>query len=418
MTNVNTHILNQMCIVHLEISAWSGRSRLDKSDFLDQSQLPPETAVSLGSKKLINDKIISRFHSLRSASHRACEKLGISFVGGYAIRVEDIENIDAQLTELKDQFQMAVADLVNNYQQLTEEWVRENPGFERQLRKALPSAENVGRRFSYDYSIFQIESTPTHDMHAKASKLFGRVLEEVANTARNYIETSLNGSTDKCSFITSRGRSILNTIQSRLRQLTFISSEFGQVADWVENLYHNLPAEGGISGEDYRQFATMLNTLANGERVMETAKLFAGAPKDTAREDLFMPAHSAGISSNIDEPHNIKRSIGYAQAEPSCDWGTNQSDSVTVEQKIDEPTATNGVEQSSMPGVVDGKPKVDETSVILEEETPYFQRVVGADFMPSIKQRKTKTAVSGEEVIVSKPTKRATSFFGIEAANF
>ena len=442
MTNVNTHILNQMCIVHLDISAWSGRSRLDKTDFIDQSQLPPETAVSLGSKKLINDKIISNFHRLRSASHRACEKLGVSFVGGYAIKIDDIDEVDRQLGEIKDEFNQSVETLVNNYVELTEEWIKENPGFEQQLRKALPSAETVARKFSYDFSIFQIESVPSHDMHKKANKLFDRVLDEVAETAKNYINTSLKGDTNHCSYITSRGRSILNTIQSRLRQLTFVSSEFGLVADWVEDLYNKLPAEGGIRGDDFRQFAMMLNTLANGDRIMEAAKLFADAPKDAGSTDLFMPFDTSVPSKEVspevsddnktDENVQAEKSAKAAQAEPSCEWGT--STTVPIEpkackeekpaEKPAEPETTEQVlgsepeEDISKSSEEEKKPVVDKSPEIQEEPSEPTKRVVGSDFMPSIPNRKPKPAVSGEEAVASKPAYRPASFPGIEAANF
>lgn len=441
MTNVNTHILNQMCIVHLDISAWSGRSRLDKTDFVDQTQLPPETAVSLGSKKLISDKIISNFHRLRSASHRACEKLGVSFIGGYALKMEDIDEIDRQLNAIKDEFNQSVATLFNDYVALTEEWIKDNPGFEQQLRKALPSAEAVARKFSYDFSIFQIESIPSHDMHKKANKLFDRVLDEVAETAKNYITASLKGDTDSCSYITSRGRSILNTIQSRLRQLTFVSSEFGLVADWVEDLYNKLPAEGGIRGNDYRQFSMMLNTLTQRSQVMQAAKLFANAPKDAGNNDLFMPANTPEPSKEepavksteiVEEKIEVEPSVETAQGTPSCDWGTSDmAPSEPIEdnkepapemEKDPEPTeqlTTKEPEEDISTSDNDvEKPEADETPVIQERPVEATKLVVGADYMPSIPNRTPKPAVSGEEAVASKPAHRPASFTGIEAANF
>tara|TARA_R110001583_G_scaffold191644_1_gene357243 strand:+ start:9951 stop:11279 length:1329 start_codon:yes stop_codon:yes gene_type:complete len=442
MTTVNTQILTQMAIVNLDISAWSGRSRLNKEDFIDQTMLPPDTAVSFGSKKLIQNSIISKFQQLRSRSHRTCMKYGIQFVGGYAIKLTDIDQLDHELRGIQMEFNESVSDLVNNFQELTDEWIKENPGFEEQLRKAMISAEKVSKKFGYDFSFFQVESLPNHDLHAKASKLVDRVLDEVADLANDYIKNSLKGSTQSSAYITSRGRSILDTIQKRLRQLSFVNSEFDVVADWVQDLHEELPATGGIRGADYRKFANMLDTLTDGDRVMRTARLFAEQPEE-AKADLFkcsaaVPPKEEIVSEPIEE--EAERPMASepaavpnepAQSQPSCEWGASfvapcepaeetlpiinaavieaTPSPEGVEQEVEEPSeAMNGSEE----------PGVDESPVIEVQEDHQSQLVVGGDFMPSIAPRTPSASVTPQETRVSTVVPKQSSVPNIAVANF
>ncbi|WP_336107824.1 DUF3150 domain-containing protein [Thalassospira sp. CH_XMU1420-2] len=442
MTTINTQILTKMAIVNLDISAWSGRSRLDKDDFIDQSMLPPDTAVSLGSKKLIQNSIISKFQQIRSRSHRTCMKYGIPFVGGYAVRLSDIDQLDHELRDIQMEFNQRVSDLVNNFEELTNEWIKENPGFEQQLRKAMISSEKVARKFGYDFSFFQVESLPSHDLHKKASKLVDRVLDEVADLANDYIKNSLKGSTDSVSYITSRGRSILDTIQKRLRQLSFVNSEFDVVADWVKALYDKLPATGGISGDDYRQFASMLNTLTNGEQVMQTAQLFAQQPDDR-NVDLFncsaaTPSPEALPAEPVEEETNNTAVAETtvipnepAQSHPRCDWGASPAAQVEPAEEAQTPNTALAVEEApslseepqeteetSQTQAVTDEPVVEETPVVEEQNIANTQLVVGADFMPSISHRTPNVAVTTQSKPVSKAVPAQPTIAGIACAGF
>ncbi|MFX4226329.1 MAG: DUF3150 domain-containing protein [Porticoccaceae bacterium] len=442
MTTINTQILTKMAIVNLDISAWSGRSRLAKEDFIDQSMLPPDTAVSFGSKKLIQNSIISKFQQIRSKSHRTCMKYGIPFVGGYAVSLSDIDQLDHELREIQLEFNERVADLVNNFEELSNEWIKENPGFEQQLRKAMISSEKVARKFGYDFSFFQVESLPNHDLHKKASKLVDRVLDDVAELANGYIKDSLKGTTSSVTYITSRGRSILDTIQKRLRQLSFVNNEFDVVADWVQDLHDKLPATGGIRGNDYCQFAAMLDTLADGERVISTARLFADQPEES-KADLFtcsaatpspetLPVEpTEEVSTNVTAMETAVVPNEPAQSHPSCEWGASKAVSNEPAKETQTPSTapvidvtpsaeeiTQGAIDASEPEALEEKPMVDENPVIEEQEAAENQLVVGADYMPSIAPRSPNTVVTPQKPSSAKMVPVQPDFSGIACAGF
>ena len=94
-------VLQQVvCFSLEEISLWGARKKLRTEDLkLTQGDvLPPKDLASLGSKKIFNPKALAKFEALKKRAHVACGRVGIRFMGGYAVpeSVADDLAVDAR----------------------------------------------------------------------------------------------------------------------------------------------------------------------------------------------------------------------------------------------------------------------------------------------------------------------------------
>ena len=81
-----TRILDQMSVIALDCSIWSGARRLKPEDLVlgKGGKLPSDEVVSPGSKKLCKREVLKPFHRLRDQACRLCGREGVRFLGGYA----------------------------------------------------------------------------------------------------------------------------------------------------------------------------------------------------------------------------------------------------------------------------------------------------------------------------------------------
>ena len=83
------NILENISILILSVSLWSGRKKLRPEDLrlADGSELPPDKLATLGSKRVMNPAALTPFASYKSRAERAVLSVGTRFLGGYAVPV-------------------------------------------------------------------------------------------------------------------------------------------------------------------------------------------------------------------------------------------------------------------------------------------------------------------------------------------
>ena len=82
-------VLQGLVLVHLSFSVWSGKKKLRPED-LKGANLPPDKLASLGSKRIFDPDALKVFATLKRQAERACEEVGVRFLGGYAIPEEKL----------------------------------------------------------------------------------------------------------------------------------------------------------------------------------------------------------------------------------------------------------------------------------------------------------------------------------------
>jgi len=77
-------VLQDLVLIHLSFSIWSGKKKLRPED-LKGANLPPDKLASLGSKRIFDPDALKVFATLKRQAERACEEVGVRFLGGYAL---------------------------------------------------------------------------------------------------------------------------------------------------------------------------------------------------------------------------------------------------------------------------------------------------------------------------------------------
>ncbi|MGO1151760.1 DUF3150 domain-containing protein, partial [Klebsiella pneumoniae] len=108
MTNASTNVnkvLESLILVSLsEIHGISGRKKLKREDFGEGVDLPPDVIVSLGSKKVIDPKLLNPFTQYKTKAHTLCSAVGIRFLGGYAVPADRVNDLISALNDVKTEF--------------------------------------------------------------------------------------------------------------------------------------------------------------------------------------------------------------------------------------------------------------------------------------------------------------------------
>jgi hypothetical protein len=401
---IQTKVLTGMAVVNLEIHAWGGRTQLKASDFMNPNELPPETAVNFGSKKLIDHKWMSSFNGLRQRANKICFKRGVPFVGGYAISVDNIGVTMAELEKVQAEYYETANKLVATYDEEVERWITSNPGFEAQLRNSALPRSRVEKKFSFDFTVFQLQSVPESNLEIKTLGLMDEVLKDVENRAKDYIKRSMPD--DHHSYTTSRARIPLLNIVSKLDQLRFVSSEIGTIIDWVQDVADRLPNRGGLTGANYREFVSMMHLLTDGNKIREAAAEFS-----RANQSGLIVSDSEEVVTNVatEEKQPVAPSqmtrvntepmdTADVMTQPLFDLGTNETKS-EIPGKVQTEAETPPVITDKLPEEPDqSSTEVSQQIVEDNAETESGQDgdtvtdnplsiAVGEDFMPSVTPR-------------------------------
>ncbi len=255
----NNQVLEQLILVSLsDISGISGRKKLKKEDFGIGADLPPDVMVSLGSKKVIDPKLINPFERLKTKAHSLCQEVGIRFMGGYAIPTDKVNDLISGLNGVKQEFyaykqEFLKADFNG--------WIN---SFEEKYRAILlrDAAIDIGYMDSQiQFGFTAIHITPYGNaiiqdgFAGQVKSLADEVYEEVATLAEGYLK-NLNPNA-----ISQHTLNPLRVSVDKFRTLSFIDSSVEGLCEYMSQVLDNLPLTGKITGKDYNDALSLLNNL-------------------------------------------------------------------------------------------------------------------------------------------------------------
>ena len=153
-----TQVLDQMSMVSIEVTTWSGARKLkpEDLDLGDGGQLPSDEVVSLGSKKLCDKVLLLPFTRLREQANRLCASEGVRFLGGYAVPNSVVTRLSQELDQLRQEFENQKQTFLADYSRHVDDWVQQHPEFAEAIRSAAPNVNDVAQRFSFDYTVIKV----------------------------------------------------------------------------------------------------------------------------------------------------------------------------------------------------------------------------------------------------------------------
>ena len=301
-------ILDQLAIIKIEATLWSGRKRLHPEDLIlgDGSRLPPKDLASLGSKRIADPKDIQVFARLKKEAERCCQKVGSRFIGGYAIPASRLDAVVQNLDLIRQKFEAARFDFLSRYDEAISDWANQHPDFKEAIRRSVDPVSKVATLLTFDFVVFRLRSLEAMEgsLERKLKRLPETLMSEVALEARTFAAESLTGK----SVATRRVIAPLRRIRDKLQGLAFVDASLRGWVDALDELLDRMPRRGDIRGSYLRELEVMALRLSHADRLHDGMKsapdpdcpmpsvLAAPAPQD------FWHSNAPGIVKNPSVP--------------------------------------------------------------------------------------------------------------------
>ena len=272
--NVTKTIVDQIAIVILTITSWSGRTKIQAEDLRgDLSGIPPAEIASLGTLKYLDPTKLQGLATLRAAAYRECLAVGTRFLGGYAIPLDKADELIATLEIIKGKYDQLAAEILRERDSLVAQWADQNAEWSEVIRAAASRA--TARQHPPEFRVTPFVLGPAacapEALQAAVEELPGTLLDEVAQEAKLAYEGSFKGRAE----CTAKSLNVLSRLREKLWGLRFISADALKVMADIDDVLGKLPASGPYQAGAYQAIVALVLRLANKDiRDIDMDRLF------------------------------------------------------------------------------------------------------------------------------------------------
>ena len=317
---MNTQILDKTACVHIVCSIWSGRRRLHADDLdVDHDQLPPEDLASLGSLKLCDPSSLQRLNVLKRGAERACRRVCVRFLGGYATNLATLEELVVKLEKVKKAFDIEAAQFVSSFQRAIDEWIGQHPQWEEAIRKKLPDLTYICHRLSFNYQVYQVKPTTTATTSAPQlltadQTLSNQLFSEIAQDATLAWKTSYEGRTE----VGQKALRPIRTLREKLTALRYLDQRVGPIIAQIDSVLGAVPKQGPIAAQDFMAVAGVLTLLrqpaamaSHGAKFLERSTAPQASPPPALDDAPDTPAEAEPSTEAAPPPQTEPPSLWF-----------------------------------------------------------------------------------------------------------
>jgi hypothetical protein len=274
----------------LDVHIWSARKKLAPSDF-GTTNLPPEKLASLGSKRICDPAELRIFGALKGKAVTLLDRIGVRFLGGWAIPEQAVRQVQTDLAAIADDFQSAKEAFLYRYDDAVRGWIQDNPGWETIIADAVVGVDAVRSRLGFGWQLFrvvpprkdrtmEVQAGLAEEVGGLGAKLFG----EVARMAQDAWHKSLSGKTS----VTRKALSPIRTLQRKLSGLSCVEPRVAPVVELIDTALGTVPDGGAIEGGDLVMLQGLVCLLGDPDRLIEHGqKVMDGTSPDAVLKELL-----------------------------------------------------------------------------------------------------------------------------------
>lgn len=285
-------ILNQIVVIMLNISLWSGRKKLRPEDLaangIEADKLPPGTLASLGTKRIIAPEALNPFTALKKEAERICLAKGVRFLGGFAIPKENIDDLVKELKEIKQRFQEAKDSLLKDYNKEVNKWIAENPPeWATVIRAVIEPVSTIDQALHFNFAPVVVGSPEgmedeNEGLDEETDGLLGQLFHEIRMQAKTAFEASYIGRKE----VTRKALRPIMSMKDKLQGLSFLDPEIAEAIQGIEQVMAKVPKTGPITGADLDMIAGLVGRrLANIGRPLPPEPESEAVAEETPAED-------------------------------------------------------------------------------------------------------------------------------------
>ena len=302
MTN-DIKVLNGLTAISPTITIWSGKRKMLATDYgVNTDELPPSEIMDLGTKKLCPPEKMRVFLTLKARCIALLDRHGIRFIASsWLVPKEMVKDITADLEGLKQEFLTEKTAFLASYDATVQDWIARHPQWAEMLARAVPSADYVSSKLSFDWKTFRFsmarDSNIADDVTHLADSVFTNIARQAAEAYRNIFADKEQS--------TRRALGPLKAMESKLAGLAFLEPRVGHAAGLIHTALEELPSKGVIQGQELSKLLGLVCLLKSPEALEElTGRMAEGQNVKTllgrlhAPEPVTMPI--SGASARIE----------------------------------------------------------------------------------------------------------------------
>ncbi|WP_230611265.1 DUF3150 domain-containing protein, partial [Vibrio cholerae] len=201
---------------------------------------------------------------LKKEAQRLCEQVGVRFLGGYAVPEDRIDQIVPELDRIGQDFAQCKQLFLDNYDQVTFDWVAKHPEFADAIRRALSPIEDVEQRLQFDYAIYRMQpAEQAGGLDGKVNGMGHTLFREVARDANELFERSVAGKNQ----ISQRALNPLKRLRDKLDGLSFLDHRVQPMVEAMDNLFVRLPKTGPVTDNLYHELMATILILSDPDKM-------------------------------------------------------------------------------------------------------------------------------------------------------
>jgi len=296
-------VLSEMFGVFVDVDIPTGR-KTNLAEDLKLSKAPPEKLkISLGQKPTFDPSLVKELNTLRSQAHRACGKLGIRFMGGYAIPNAEKKAVLEELEGIKKLFEASANEFFSKYPDEVQKWADNAGEYSDAFRGAADSLSVIQAKTKFRVFTYPLGEAEMHaDEEGAPSTLVKQLFSEISVDAAalwrdSFHAKSVGGATPKLR--TEATLAIVrpfDRLRSKLDGLSFIDPTINRVVKRVDDVLHAVKLAGSpVQGASLAALQGLCFLLKDEAMIRE----FAEGAEDTA-QDLFLAAVPPALDDQTD----------------------------------------------------------------------------------------------------------------------
>lgn len=284
--------LDNIVALNLDVHIWSARKKLTPNDF-GSADLPPEQLASLGSKRICDPKDLRVFSILKSRAVSMLDRIGVRFLGGWAIPIDRVDEVKDGLDAIKTEFVKAKDEFIVRYDEIIHEWIANNPGWESLISGSVVSVDYVRHRLDFNWQMFAVAQNTQlqgSGLEEEVASLGETLFGEIAKTAKEAWQKSYAGKAE----VSRKALSPLRTVHSKLAGLVFVEPRVAPIVELVETALAKVKGRGPILGTKLLLIQGLLALLQRPDVLVEHCqKIIEGQSADSMLDGLV------GASSDV-----------------------------------------------------------------------------------------------------------------------
>jgi hypothetical protein len=264
-TSIKT--LDNVVATSLTFSVWTGRKVLADDDLSLNGEVPPKEIINLGSKHTTDPKALKVFNTLKRRAERACLRVGIPFLGGYAIPADKADNLAKDLAKITAEYEAEKQAYLAKHESIQDEWIAKFPQYEAILRKALTPVEVVDQRIRASFSMYRISSTNVVSsvqtgLDDEVDALTGTLDDDILKTANKLAESLSNAINPNQTNVNG-----LKALREKVEGLAFLNGKFAKLVQEIRYTESLMPVAGKLNPQDVNTLSGLLYRMSEPTRL-------------------------------------------------------------------------------------------------------------------------------------------------------